>query len=97
MKHINLFEEFINESMSFKDIKNKYINNPYGIGANAIEYIEGSNGNNVLVLRFEDSYGRGQAQKELRSLGIPAKKMSNTTQDKSYKYRYELNLFESEF
>lgn len=101
MKHLTTYDKFIlseavNEKMTVNDIKDKYLNNPYGIGANAIEYIESPTGDNVLVLRFEDSYGRKQAEKELRSLGIPAKKMSNSTQDKAYKYRYELNLFENE-
>jgi len=101
MKHLTTYDKFIlseaiNEKMTVNDIKDKYLNNPYGIGADAIEYIESPTGDNVLVLKFEDSYGRKQAEKELRSLGIPAKKMSNSTQDKAYKYRYELNLFENE-
>lgn len=38
---ITSFNEFINEKMSFTEIKDKYENNPYGIGANSVEFVEG--------------------------------------------------------
>lgn len=101
MKTIKTFEEFVNEStvneaMSFTEIKDKYLNNPYGIGANRIEYIEGKNGNSRLIFRVGDKYYRDQIEKKLKDLGIPTKKMSKFTADKAFKYRYELTLFENE-
>jgi hypothetical protein len=94
MKHIKLFEDFVNEGMSFQEIKDKYVDNPYGIGANSVEYQESPNYGNRLTFRSEDKYDRDQVEKKLKGLGIPAKKMSKSTADKAFKYRYELTLFE---
>jgi hypothetical protein len=95
MKHIKLFEDFVNEGMSFQEIKDKYVDNPYGIGANSVEYQDSPNYGNRLIFRSEDKYGRDQVEKKLKALGIPTKKMRKSTADKSFKYRYELVLFES--
>jgi hypothetical protein len=101
MKTIKTFEQFINEeqiheNMSFQEIKDKYVDNPYGIGAQRVEYVEGKNGNsNMLIFRHDEKYRRDEIEKKLKGLGIPAKKMSKSTADKAFKYRYELTLFES--
>lgn len=92
-----LFESSITESLSFKDIKDKYESNPYGIGASSIEYVKGERGNgDRLIFRNNSSFSRDQVEKTLKSYGFPAKKMSKATADKAYTYRYELYLFESE-
>lgn len=88
-------EAKVNEAVSFQELVNKYKDNPYGIGANSIEYIESENWGNQLVLRFEDSYSRKETEAELKKMGIKAKKMSKSTADKAFKYRYELTVFES--
>lgn len=91
MKHVKLYEEFQaefiseSETMTFDELKDKYAENPYGIGANAIEAKD-----DIMYLRFEESYKRDQVMKKIKEMGIPAKKMSKDTQDKAYKYRYEL-------
>ena len=95
------FNEFINEnineSLTFDEIKDKFTENPYGIGAQAVEYVEGERGNpNRLVFRHDEKSRRDEIAKKLKAFGIPAKKMSTSTQDKAYKYRYELYLFEGE-
>jgi len=90
-------ESEVNESMSFDEIKDKYIDNPYGIGAQAVEFVEGERGNpNRLIFRHDEKFRRDEIAKKLKAFGIPAKKMSTSTQDKAYKYRYELILQESE-
>ena len=88
-------EETINEEITFQELVNKYKDNPYGIGANSIEYIESKNWGNQLVLRFKDSYDRKEAEADLKKMGIKAKNMSKSTADKGFKYRYELTVFES--
>jgi hypothetical protein len=97
------FNEFVNESysvnegMTFQEIKDKYLDNPYGIGANSVEYIESSNGWPArLIFRDETSFGRNDIEKNLKALGVPAKKLSKNTADKAYKWRYELTMYESE-
>jgi hypothetical protein len=101
MKTIKTFEQFINEeqiheNMSFQEIKDKYVDNPYGIGAQRVEYVEGKNGNsNMLIFSHDEKYRRDEIEKKLKGLGIPAKKMSKSTADKAFKFRYELTLFES--
>jgi hypothetical protein len=100
MKNIPTFESFLNgllnEAMSFDEIKDKFTENPYGIGAQGVEFIEGERGNpNRLVFRSGERSRRDEIAKKLKAFGIPAKKMSNSTQDKAYKYRYVLTLFES--
>ena len=89
------FESKVNEAMSFQDLVNKYKDNPYGIGANSIEYVESENWGNQLILRFEDNYSRKETEAELKKMGIKAKKISKSTADKAFKYRYELTVFES--
>ena len=88
-------EAVINEAMTFQDLVDKYKDNPYGIGANSVEYVESENWGNQLVLRFEDSYDRKEAEADLKKMGIKAKKMSKSTANKAFKYRYELTVFES--
>ena len=100
MKHLKTFESFVNEgivneAMTFQDLVDKYKDNPYGIGANSIEYVESENWGNQLVLRFEDSYDRKEAEANLKKMGIKAKMMSKSTADKAFKYRYELTVNES--
>ena len=100
MKHLKNFESFVNESIVneavlFQELVNKYKDNPYGIGANSIEYIESENWGNQLVLRFEDNYSRKETEAELKKMGVKAKKMSKSTADKAFKYRYELTVYES--
>jgi hypothetical protein len=90
MKRIKLFEDFVNEGMSFQEIKDKYLDNPYGIGAETAEYLPGT-----LIFRHSNRYDRDQIEKNLRALGVPAKKMNRWATDKSYQYRYELVLFEN--
>lgn len=89
MKHIKLFENFLNESISFEKLVDDYKDNPYGLGANAIEYDSSENGNK-LILRFEDSYDRNQTIKKLKEMGVKSKHMSNFKQSSSFKYKYEL-------
>ena len=100
MKHLKNFESFVseskvNEGITFQELVDKYKDNPYGIGANSIEYTESENWGNQLVLRFEDNYDRKEAEADLKKMGIKAKKMSKSTADKAFKYRYELTVFES--
>jgi hypothetical protein len=93
----DFINENINESLTFDEIKDKFTENPYGIGAQAVEYVEGERGNpNRLVFRHDEKSRRDEIAKKLKAFGIPAKKMSTSTQDKAYKYRYELYLFENE-
>jgi hypothetical protein len=99
MKHIHTFESFLNESqkMTFQELKDKYKDNPYGIGAQSVEFIEGKNGNpNMLVFRHDERSRLNNVEANLKSFGFDKKKMTRSTQDKAYKYRYELNLYESE-
>jgi len=102
MKHLNNFESFVNEAseltneaITFQDLVNKYKDNPYGIGANSVEYVESENWGNQLVLRFEDNYDRKETEAKLKKMGIKAKTMSKSTADKAFKYRYELTVNES--
>jgi hypothetical protein len=104
MKHIKTFESFLNEErssnlnerMSFEEIRDKYENNPYGIGAQSIEFVKGENGNpSMIIFRHDERSRRDQVESKLKSLGIPAKKLSKSTADKAYKYRYELTMYES--
>jgi len=102
MKHIHTFESFlnegkINESKTFAEIKDEYLDNPYGIGAQRIEYVEaGHRSSASLIFRHDEKHGRDKIESTLKSMGVPAKKLSKSTQDKGYKYRYELTMYESE-
>ena len=100
MKYFKLFENFIseplNEAMSFDDIKDKYIENPYGIGAQIIELIDSPAGRRMLVFKHDNKYDRDKIEANLKSIGIPAKKLSTSKADKAYKYPYEVTLHESE-
>jgi hypothetical protein len=101
MKHIKTFENFLNEEklfegMTFDEIKDKYLENPYGIGANTVEYVEGANGNPaMLIFRHDQRSRRDQIESKLKSIGVPAKKLSKATADRAYKDRYELTMYES--
>lgn len=92
---LRLVESKVNEGITFQELVDKYKDNPYGIGADSIEYVESKNWGNSLVLRFEDNYGRKEAEAELKKMGIKAKMMSKSTADKAFKYRYELTVNES--
>lgn len=89
-------DENLNEKISFEEIRNKYEKNPYGIGAESVEFIESPAGKKMLVMRFEDSYSRKKTEDKLKSIGYLAKKMTNSTGEKGLLHKYELNLFESE-
>jgi hypothetical protein len=100
MKNIQTFEQFIsestiNEAYDFDKIAMDYQDNPYGIGASRVE-MTGSDKKRILVFRHEDSRGRDQIIQKLKSMGVPANKITKSTQSKGYQYRYEANLFESE-
>ena len=96
IKESFLRESSINEALSFDEIKDKYLGNPYGIGANVIEFVDSERGNpRKLIFRHEDKFSRDRIESTLKSLGIPAKKMSKSMQDKAFKYRFELHLYES--
>jgi hypothetical protein len=83
----------INESATFDELKNKFIENPYGIGAQLVVYKEGKNGYpDRLIFKHEEKYKRDQIQSRLKTLGVPSKSMSRYTENKAYKYRYELIL-----
>ena len=92
---ITVYESKVNEGITFQELVDKYKDNPYGIGANSIEYVESENWGDSLVLRFEDNYGRKEAEADLKKMGIKAKMMSKSTADKAFKYRYELTVNES--
>lgn len=101
MKHIQTFESFLNEAASlnesttFNDIKDKYVENPYGIGAQLVTFEEGERGNpSRLVFKHDEIGRRNQIESTLKSMGVPAKKLSRSTADKAYKYRYELTMYE---
>jgi hypothetical protein len=101
MKYFKLFENFIseplNEAMSFDEIKDKYLENPYGIGAQIIEFIEGERGNgNRLIFKHDSRFSRDKIEAKLKTMGFAAKKLSKSTADKAYKYPYEVTLYESE-
>jgi hypothetical protein len=72
-----------------------YKDNPYGIGASRVVMM-GSGNKRILVFRHEDSRGRDQIIQKLKAMGIPANKITKSTTEKGYQYRYEVNLFESE-
>jgi hypothetical protein len=86
------------EKMTFDEVADKYTDNPYGIGASRVELqsFVGQTGNRTLIFRTEDDRQRDVVMKKLKDLGFPAKKITKSTADRSYKYRYEVNLFESE-
>ena len=100
---IKTFEDYIketkkhlHESMSFEEIRDEYKDNPYDIGAQSLEYVEGKNGNSSkLIFRHSEKTSRDQIESKLKSLGVPAKKLSKSVKDKTYKYRYELTMYES--
>jgi len=96
LQELGIKESLVNEAMSFEEIRDKYENNPYGIGANSVELEKGSHGNSDrLIFRCEDKQRRDEIEKKLKSMGFATKKLSKSTADKSYAYRYELTLFES--
>ena len=98
MKNIPTFEDFINESSinesaTFDELKSKFVENPYGIGAQLVVYEEGERGNpDRLIFKHDEKHRRDQIESRLKTLGVPSKSMSKYNEDKSYKYRYELIL-----
>lgn len=96
LKELGIKESVVNEAISFEEIRDKYENNPYGIGASSVELEKGSHGNSDrLIFRCEDKQRRDEIEKKLKSMGFATKNLSKSTADKSYAYRYELTLFES--
>jgi len=97
-KYIPTFEEFvnessINESVTFDELRSKFEENPYGIGAQIVEFEEGKNGNpDRLIFKHDEKHRRDQIESRLKTLGVPSKNMSKYNEDKAYKYRYELIL-----
>jgi len=71
-----------------KTFMQEYKDNPYSLGADRIETHE-----KYAVLKYSTNYERERSKKKLRNAGIPAKVMSHTTQPKTHKYRYELNVW----
>jgi len=101
MKNLQSFEQFlvgssVNEGYDFDKIANEYVENPYGIGASSVELAGEKLGQRMLHFRCENSYDRDKVMQNLKGMGVPANKMTKTMQDKGYKYKYEVNLFESE-
>lgn len=89
-------ESLVTEAMSFEELKNKYIKNPYGIGAQIVVFEPAVRSNPAyLVFKHDERYSRDKIEGKLKELGFAAKKMSKSTADKSFKYRYELILTES--
>ena len=87
--------ESVNEAMTFDEVKDEYIENPYGIGAQRIEFIDKSGGNpRMLVFRHDNRYDRDKIETKLRSMGFPAKKLKKSVGDKAFMYPYELYLSE---
>jgi hypothetical protein len=81
------------KKMSFEDLK-KFVDNPYGIGANSVEFKEGLyNNSSILIFRSGDRGRRSEIEKTLRSMGFAANKMRKNTAARAYMYRYELILF----
>jgi hypothetical protein len=97
-KYLPTFEEFINESSinesaTFEELRSKFEENPYGIGAQLVVYEEGKNGNpDRLIFKHDEKHRRDQIESRLKTLGVPSKSMSKYNEDKAYKYRYELIL-----
>jgi len=93
MNYIKNFNDYLNESktqkISVQELKDKYLDNPAGIGANVIEYE-----NDRLILRFEDRWSLNDTKKSLSEMGFPNKKMNTFTLEKGHLYRYELILFQ---
>jgi hypothetical protein len=101
MKNIQSFEQFlgessVNEGYDFDKIANEYVENPYGIGASSVELAGEKLGQRMLHFRCENSYDRDKVMQNLKGMGVPANKMTKSTQDKGYKYKYEVNIFEGE-
>ena len=98
---LTTFDEYlnenVNESLTFDQIKDKFTNNPYGIGAQVVTYEEGERGHsNRLIFKHDERSRRDDIESKLKTLGVSAKKLSKSTADKAYKYRYELTLYENE-
>jgi hypothetical protein len=90
-----LKESSMNEAYDFDKIAMDYEDNPYGIGASRVE-LTGSGNKRILVFRHKDTRGQDQIIKNLKAMGVPPKKVTKSTAEKGYEYRYEVNLFESE-
>jgi hypothetical protein len=92
MKHVKLFEQFLNES-AFDAIL-KYIDNPDGIGADSAEFDQVGR-DRQIVFRFTDKRDREATRQNLKDLGIQGKKMTDAMANKGHAYPYELVVFES--
>ena len=93
MKHIKLYEEFLNESsITFDELKSKFEKNPYGIGAQLAYYEEGTHGGpDTLVFKHDDKYRRDQILPKLKAMGVPSKNMIKSM-ERDYKYPYVLTV-----
>jgi len=85
-------EQFLNES-AFDAIL-KYIDNPYGIGADSAEFDQVGR-DRQIVFRFTDKRDREATRQNLKDLGIQGKKMTDAMANKGHAYPYELVVFES--
>lgn len=96
MKHVQLFEQFLNESKkSYDDLVNDYKNEKYILGVSTELYESPIKGNpSEFIFRFEDSFDRENGIKELKDMGFKSKYIKKTMADKAFKYRYELTLVE---
>jgi len=103
MKHIKLSEEFftkvsdvgsiLESTMNFSELKDKYLDNPYGLGASSIELDETST-RSTLIIKCKTIHQRQGVETKLKRLGVPAKLISRATADKAYAYRYKLYVNE---
>jgi hypothetical protein len=83
----------MNESATFDELRSKFEENPYGIGAQLVIYEEGVRGNpDRLIFKHDEKHRRDQIESRLKTLGVPSKNMSKYNEDKAFKYRYELIL-----
>jgi hypothetical protein len=92
MKHVKLFEQFLNEAETFDGLRSKFEKNPYGIGAQLAYYEEGTYGApDTLVFKHDDKYSRDQIMSKLKAMGIPSKYMRKSM-ERGYKYPYVLTV-----
>jgi len=83
-----------NQETNFEDLK-KFIDNPYSIGANSVDFEEGSHNNGSrFIFRSGNRGRRSEIERTLKSMGFTGNKMRKNTAGKAYMYRYELILFE---
>lgn len=73
---------------SVSDLIKKYKDNPYSIGANAIEVDD-----NFIILRFDNENSRKKSMQQIqKEFGIHFNKMILKKAEKGFSYRYELSI-----